>query len=449
LKQVGIFFSGIAKLEFTKKFAYLVSDRSVQLLSQLFNIFILSGYLGAGSFGILIYALSIYGLLLSISNVGLDRVLVVELVQSTTTTKVAKLMVSGIVLKLGVSATLLITLYATKSLLLQYISTEVFQVLIVLSLSLLFSSWVVVDAYNQSKNNFKYTAIARIIASVALLFVRALLVYFNLPFAMLVWTFVAEQFLCFVLCISLSKGFFKIFRSIDFIDFRHTLLNLFRSGVFVMVSTICIIVYFRITQGVIERRFDHVFLGVYSLAIYLTEVPISLSSLLSTLVTPQLSKAIIEDDSRALVLGTQLLKLFFLVSVFSIICLLCVGAILIFVLSKDYKGFFEVLTKTLTALPIIFAGYIMNIYLLCSKLYKKYLLINVVGAVTAVGFIALMANFVTHGTAAYLYVGAQLIAGVALPLIMHKPLRFIFRQFIISFKSRNFFYDLRPIIEQK
>src|SRR3954453_6897807 len=95
---------------FVRFFLILIVDRGVQLVSQLFTVAILTNYLGAGVFGVLAYALSLYGFLLTVSNWGLERVLVVSIVASPPE-KSNDLVLSAFLIKLILSSVLLAILF--------------------------------------------------------------------------------------------------------------------------------------------------------------------------------------------------------------------------------------------------------------------------------------------------------------------------------------------------
>src|SRR4051794_28489154 len=84
---------------FLRFFLILILDRAFQLLSQLFTVLIVSNYLGADNFGVFGYAVSLYGVLLTMSNWGLERVLVINIVASPGE-KLKNIFYSGLLIKL-------------------------------------------------------------------------------------------------------------------------------------------------------------------------------------------------------------------------------------------------------------------------------------------------------------------------------------------------------------
>lgn len=424
----------------------LIADRGVQLLSQLFNIFVLAKFLGPAEFGILLYGLAIYGLLLSISNVGLDRVLIIELSQNDNAASQSQLITSSLFIKIFFSILILVSLYFGESFLLTIMSERVYHVLLLLSLSLLFSSWVVIDAFNQSKDNFRFTAMARIIAASVMILARMGMVLWNVPFNIIIISFVAEQAVCLLIAIFISKGFLQSLVSVSFVKIFSIITKTLKAGLLVMLSTVCIVIYFRTTQGIVEQNFDAVFLGVYSLAIYIVEVPISLSSIMATIFTPHLTRSIALDKNESLTYAAKILRVFIVVSLLSAVAIVLVGLLVAVFLKEDYNGFFPTLLKASMALPIIFTGYFLNIYLLCSKAFSKYLVITVIGAAAAILFLYIAKNYVTKETAVYLYVMCQVLASFLVPLIFHKPLRLVCMKMFSLFGKQQMIKDFKPII---
>jgi O-antigen/teichoic acid export membrane protein len=437
--------SSLRKTPFIKKFLILIADRGVQLLSQLFNIFVLANFLGPAEFGVLLYSISIYGLILSISNVGLDRVLVIELSHNNHSISRSELITSSLLIKSFFSIVILTTLYFGESFFLTLMSESVYHVLLMLSISLLFSSWIIIDAFNQSKNDFNLTAIARMAAAFLMLAARGLMVYWNISFDIIVLSFVAEQAICLLIATITSKGFISSLVPVSLFRLRSIMLSTMKSGLFVMLSTVCIVIYFRTSQAIVERNFDLIFLGVYSLVIYIVEVPVSLSSIMATIFTPRLTQSIVNDKQESTDYPAKILSIFILAGLLSTVGIILVGFIVALFLGPAYNGFLPTLLKASTALPIIFIGYFFNIYLLCSKIFNRYLVITFAGAAAALLFLYIAKSYVTKETAVYLYVLSQLLASFIIPLLFYKPLRGISRRVFSSFGRGKVLNDLKPI----
>lgn len=442
--------ASLLKTPLAKNLAVLTGDRLVQLLSQLFNIFILASYLGPGNFGILLYALSIYGFLLTVSNLGLDRVLVISLSEPGNRSVSSSLVGSALLIKIGCSTVLFLAIYFSKPLLLQFMSADVYNVLQLLALNLFFSSWVVVDGFNQSRQQFQLTARARMAAAVIGILIRLVLVLQQQSFILIVWTFVAEQVICLLLALLISKDFFSSLKLARVSELRNAVLRSFRSGVVVMFSTACIVIYFRTSQGIIEQKFDAVFLGVYSLVIYIVEVPVSLSSIMATLFTPNLTGMLSSPNrSEALKYASGILGLFALAGIVCAALVFAGGLVIDGVLGDAYAGFMPMLAGAVIALPVIFIAYFLNIYMLCSRNYGKYLYVTFAGAAATLVFLFSVDDYVTRGTAVYLYVLSQLLASLIIPLVLHKPLRQVIYHAAGSFGRGSTIKEMRLLFQGK
>lgn len=442
-------FKAISKTPLARKMGLLFADRSVQLLSQLFNIFIVAGYLGAADFGILLYGISLYGLLLSISNLGVERVLVIELSQKDAASRCAQLIVSGLIIKITTALLFVGVLYGGRTFFLQAMSSEVLDVLLVLSISLFFSTWVVADGFNQSNGAFAHTAYPRIISTAVMLLVRLALVAWKMPFEWFVISFVLEQAICFLLMAWYSRDMFQSVGHFSFAGFRTVFEKVIRAGALVMISTVCIVLYFRASQGIIEQKFDKAFLGVYSLSVYLVEVPVSLASIMATIFTPKLTLLLSGVDDIKHSFASAILKLFLVVGVLSVIIILVTGSVLSMILGDGYDGLMKVIIKTVIALPVIFVAYFINIYLLCSRQFGKYLLVTALGAVAALSFLWLAYNYVTITTAPFMYLVSQVIASVAVPLLFLAEIRKLVWTSLQNLRFKSLIADLRPLFFER
>lgn len=430
---------------FIKNLALLIADRSMQLMGQLFNIFLLTKYLGPSNFGILMYSLSIYGFLLSVSNVGMDRVLVVELSGKTDNTEKNNILLSGIFIKLTTSLVLLGIIVLGKPITGQFFSTDVLPVFTLLSWSLLLTLWQIIDVYNQSSGSFKNTAIARITSVVVIIIFKAILIWKKASFMLIVAAFTTEQLLCLLLSIAFSPAFLKQLRTVKFADFKFQK-KMLSSGFLVLISTVCIIVYMRTSQVIIENRFSKVYLGLFSLVVYLVEMPISLASVMSTLFTPKLAMLSSEQDPKAFQTHLARIFLFFIsISFLSAVILIAVGAVLSFILGTAYTGFYTMMLEALPSIPLIFIGYYAYMVMLSSKKFKQYLTATLLGGAGALLYLYFARNYYTTANAVYLYVLSQFIATFLVPIILQAELRESIKQCFVFVTHATVFAELKAV----
>ena len=442
----------IIKHSFVQNFFILLVDRGFQFLSQLVTIFIITKYLGAVQFGYLMYAFTLFSLANNIANVGLEKTLVVELSNESTSSAKFDILVSGIIIKFAASLLVYALVYfGQHSFLVNFIEPKIYHVFVIYSLGVFSFSWILIDAFNQSISQVKYTAYARIIASVVSILFRLYLVYINASLEWITLSFVIEQLVCLLICLLMSKDFVQIIKTNSLKHF-HFKKHLISSGFFVLVSAVCFIIYFKSTQTVIERKLSHEFLGVFSLIMSLFEIPVSLAYILSTLFTPKIIEYFSKNNSES---KTAIYGSFMFV--FGMIGLASSGIVLIFgliletFLSSSYPHLFKLLLQGCLVIPIVFIGYCANMLLLISKKYKVYVLIAVLNTLSIIVFWYFLSNSISNSNAAFYYLLTQLITSIIVPVMVDKNILQTVQHFLSLFLQpfslvSKLKHQLHPII---
>lgn len=442
----------IIQHSFVQNFFILLVDRGFQFLSQIVTIFIITKYLGAVQFGYLMYGFTLFSLANNIANVGLEKTLVIELANETKSAGKFDILLSGIIIRLIASIVVYgFVFFGQYTFLANFIDPKIYDVFIIYGLAIFSFSWILIDAFNQSISQVKFTAYARIVASIVAIVIRLFLVYHNASLAWITFSFVMEQLICLLICLFISKDFIAVFKANTIQHFRFKK-HLIKSGLFVLVSAVCFIIYFKSTQTVIERKLSHEFLGVFSLVMSLFEIPVSLAYILSTLFTPKIIEYFSKNntESKTNVYGSFMF-------VFGIMGLLSSGVILVFglvleiFLSNAYPHLFKLLLQGCLVLPIVFIGYCANMLLLISKKYKIYLFIGILNACSIILFWFVLSNSITNNNAAFYYLLTQLITSIIIPVLIDKTILKTVQHFLSLFLQpfslvSNVKKQLRPII---
>ena len=253
---------------FKKYFAntsWLFGQRVFKLvISFIVNIYMIR-YLGPTNFGLLSYAISFAGIFTAISTLGLDSIIVRELVNYPS--KRDELLGSTFYLKLFgaflsiifIGITLLIT------------SEEGFTsiLILIISSSVLFQTLNIVDFYFQAKVEIKNSAIAQFIGliisslfKVVLILLKAQLIYFAFAFTL-------EFFL-------ISIGFVTVykFKKLNLFKWRFNkslALNLIKDSWPLILSGLVIAIYMKIDQVMIKNILSDTEVGYYAAAVRISE----------------------------------------------------------------------------------------------------------------------------------------------------------------------------------
>lgn len=253
---------------FKKYFAntgWLMGEKIIRLiLATVVNIFVIR-YLGPEDFGKLTYALSFVGLFSSFATLGIDTVLVRELVKRPQDE--SQLLGTTFLLRLTGSligiALIIITL--------QFMNNDaiVNAMILIISVGMIFQSVQIIEPYFQSKVQAKYSVQAQFISLLFSSSVKLLLIYFTAP---LIWFAVVQFIEIFVLAIGfltaykLNSGNFKLW------NFKkETAVQLFKDSAPLLLASIFVSVYMKIDQVMIKQFLDDTAVGLYGTAVRLCE----------------------------------------------------------------------------------------------------------------------------------------------------------------------------------
>ena len=256
--------------------SWLFAEKLLRLLAGFFVGVWVARYLGPEQYGLLSYAQAFVGLFTAFANLGLDGILVRELVKHPE--KEGELLGTAFGLKLiGAFLTVLLVAVAVN-----FTDSEPLTKLLVLivSTSVIFQSFNVIDFYFQAKVQAKYSALANMIA----LFLSSLFkIYLILSNAPLIYFALAVVFDAVVLALGYVWWFVKVrglLKELKFTGFIAK--SLLKDSWPLILSGISVMIYMRIDQVMIKEMLGAEAVGQYSVAVKLCEVwyfiPIVISS---------------------------------------------------------------------------------------------------------------------------------------------------------------------------
>ncbi|MGA9292028.1 MAG: flippase [Ignavibacteriaceae bacterium] len=256
--------------------SWLFGQRVVRLIIGFaINIYVIR-YLGPDEFGLYSYAISFVGLFAAISALGLDNIIVRELVNKPHKKNVIlgsafNLKLSGAVLSIVlIAVTLLLTSEAKLSSLM----------ILIISTSTLFQSNNIIDFYFQAKIQVKYSAIVQTVSLVlasllklVLILTKASLVYFAAAYT-LEFLFISAG-----LAIAYKLKNLSIFAwKFD----KKLAINLLKDSWPLILSGLVIAIYMKIDQVIIKNMLSDREVGYYAAAVKLSEawyfIPMALCS---------------------------------------------------------------------------------------------------------------------------------------------------------------------------
>lgn len=280
-----------------------MAEQLLRILAGVFVGIYIARYLGPEQFGVLSYVLALAAFILVIARLGMDAVLVRELVDMHD--KKNELM--GTAFWLMAAAAL--TCYMIAGLGIWYID-EVSHIKIyawIISASVFFTSFLIVDYFFQSQLRAKYSAVCKTltllimsVVKLGLIFAGAELIWFVL--ASLMDHVVLAVFLLFALHKAHDISFLKHFN-------WHDALSMLRSAWPMVLTAVAALIYMRIDQVMIRNMLGLYEVGIYSAAVKIYESWIILPYIITVSLLPaiiRLKQGNEENYQRRL---TQLFRL--------------------------------------------------------------------------------------------------------------------------------------------
>ncbi len=264
---------------FKKYFAntsWMFGERIIRMLVGFFVSVYVVRYLGPDDFGLFSYALSFVGLFATLSTLGLDSIVVRELVK--TPDRRDELLGSVFNLRIWGGVVSIILLAATIFLSGENSITTI--LILIISATNIFQCLNVVEYYFQAKVESKFNVYVQSVSMIIAAALKVILILTNSPLIYFAIVHASES-------LFLSVGYFLVYkknnlRITQWYFRKDTAKILLKDAWPLILSGIVISVYARIDQVMIKNMLDTKEVGIYAAAVKLAEawyfVPIILSS---------------------------------------------------------------------------------------------------------------------------------------------------------------------------
>jgi len=266
---------------FKKYFAntsWLFLERILRMVVGLFVGIWIARYLGPDRFGLLSYAQSFVGLFSAIATLGLNGILVRELVQYPK--KENELLGSAFILKLfGAFLTLLILYIA-----IHFTSNDTYTniLIFIIASATIFQAFNVIDFYFQAKVMSKYVVFANSFSLLISSFIKIILILNQAPLIAFAVMIVFDSL---VMAIGYIYWYFKVKKEFFLrkIKFQFDIVKqLLKDSWPLIWSGVVVAIYMRIDQVMIKEMLDNKAVGNYAAAVRLSEawyfIPMVISS---------------------------------------------------------------------------------------------------------------------------------------------------------------------------
>jgi O-antigen/teichoic acid export membrane protein len=301
-------------IKYFKNTLWLFSERILRMVVGFFVGVWVARYLGPEQFGLFSYALSLVGIFTAISTLGLDGILVRELVKNEG--QQDKLIGTAFWLKfMGAIATLVILAISVN-----FTSNDDYtnSLVFIIASATIFQSFNVVDLYFQAKVLSKFSALTNSISLLISSIFKIVLILNEAPLIVFVWVVffdsivLAIGFIYFFIKNNLSFGFKNL------IFETETAISLLKDSWPLILGSIAASIYMQIDQVMIKEMMGNEAVGYYAVSARLSDLWLFIAIMITKSFLPAIisAKKISEEVYlfRLQYLYDILLKIAFLIS---------------------------------------------------------------------------------------------------------------------------------------
>lgn len=261
---------------------WLLAEKGLRIIDAFFIGIWLARYLGPDDFGVLSYAESFVYLFAAFAALGLDQIVVRELVKDAS----RRDEILGTTLALRILG--FIAMFGGIVLVTRFLSNTALTntMVMVIAITVGFQSIRGIDFYFQSKVLSKYTAISNLIAVSILSIVKVLLIIYEAPLIYFAYALVLEWIL-------ITTGYIisYLHHKLSILKWKFKLSvakELLKKSWVLIIGSIAAALYMKIDQVMINEILDERSVGIYSVTVKMTSIWIFVTVAITQSVFPSL-----------------------------------------------------------------------------------------------------------------------------------------------------------------
>lgn len=367
-------------MKYFRNTSWLFGEKILRMVVGLFVGVWVARYLGPDQFGLLSYAQSFVGLFTAIATLGLDGIVVRELVKDES--RRDELIGTAFWLKLmGAFAVLLILAIAVN-----FTSNDHYTnvlVFIIASATVL-QSFNVIDFYFQSKVLSRYVVLANLISLFISSVVKIVLILYEAPLVAFAWVILFDSiivtmgFMYFYLHNNLSLRLWKFEKGIA--------VSLLKDSWPLIFGAISASIYMRIDQVMIKEIMDNKAVGYYAVAVRLSDVWLFVTIALTQTFAPSIINAKNMNNKLYLERIQAMYNLLVKISILiAIVMFLFSKEIITLLYGEKYQESIEILNIYIWSIIFVFLSNGSWSYYLNENLQKIASMRLIYGAVVNIG----------------------------------------------------------------
>lgn len=360
---------------------WLSAERLLRMAVSFFIGIYVIRYLGPEDFGKLSYSISFAFLFYAITKLGLDQIVIRNLVNQKDLT--AEILGTAFLLKiLGCITAFIITMIAILPL---NDDVQIRQMIVIIAFSLIFTCFDILDLWFQSQVLSKSIAIVRSIQFIISSLVKLTFIWLNFPLLAFACIFIADSV---IRAIGMSWVYLQ--------DQKHHLrywkinkllaVDLLKNSWPLILSGVMVTIYMSIDQVMLGNMSNSQELGNYAAAVKFSEVGYFIPTVICSSVYPAIIQAKQKSRQEYYLKMQQLYDFMALLSLgIALVVSLSASFILPKMLGSEYLGAVPILTLHIWSGIFIFLGVARGRWLVIENKTRLNLVTQVLGAATNVG----------------------------------------------------------------
>jgi len=376
--RVKTLFRNRLLVKYLKNTSWLFLEKVFRISVGLFVGAWMARYLEPDAFGLYSYALSFVGLFAIFSSLGMDSVLVKELVNHETKDK--EIINTGLFLRFTASLIVISVIFITSNI---FINDRLsLQLILIASSSVLLQSFNIIDLHLQSRVLGRYTAYVNSIALFSSSLVKIFLIINQASLVAFVYVVIFEAAVLaggYIYIYMKTSSSHKIALKFVNIDLGFSIL---KKSWPVLISTVFVTIYMKIDQVMIMQFLGSSAVGQYAVALKLSESWYFIPGVVATSLFPAIISAKNESSVTYNNRLSRLYSLMIYLSVFiAILVTLWGGSMIEFLYGDQYKNAEAPLIIHIWAGVFVFVGNVTTRWMISENLQIYAATYSGIGAV--------------------------------------------------------------------
>ncbi len=426
-------------VKYAKNTSWLFGEKILRMVVGLFVGVWVARYLGPEQYGLFSYAQSFVGLFVAVATLGLDGIVIRELVKDESKRDI----LLGTAFRLKLIGAFIVLVFLAIAV--NFTSNDHYTnvLIFIIASATIFQSFNVIDMYFQSKVLSKYVVYANVFSLFVSTVIKIILLLMEAPLIAFVWVVLFNSFV-----LAIGYVYMYVYNHLSFKSWqfdKNIAIGLLKDSWPLILSSIVISIYMKIDQVMIKEMLDSEAVGQYAAAVRLSEAWYFIPMVIASSLFPAIINA--KKVSEKLYYE-RLQKLYDLMVWMAIAIALPMTFLSDWVVNLLYGGQYNqagnVLMIHIWAGVLVFFGVVRHKWILNENLQKYEIYLDIIGAISNIVLNVVLIKYLHMGIngAAWATLLSYFTGSIVVSLFLNKfyislkmyilsfllPVRFIYKK---------------------